>query len=485
MRSLPSQPQRPLTLISSTLALASVLLVLAGCASVPDATTTAPTDPATLASAQTLKGEAGAWPEQAWWRGFNDPQLNALMDEAFANSPDMLAASARLKKARAFSGQVKAAMEPDARFNASIQETKQSLNMGFPPSFKDFLLDGYHPSTRITVEANYDLDLWGKSKAAVRGAAGQQKATELEAVVVRQNLSVAIARAYVELNHLYETRDYLADLKHGADVKLELYQARADRHLEPQDTVLRARDEQAQVAGRIAAVDGAIAAQGHLIATLTGAGPDRALRLTRPNLAPADTYGLPDDVHANLLGRRPDVLAARLRVEAQGQNIKYTQADYYPNVKLSAYFGLQAIGIPNLTNDGSDIGGIGPAFSLPLFHQKRLDAAYRSAEADYDLAVADYDTTLTRALQDVANAANGTRTTVGQVKSAQARRDSAEDGYQLSSARFQRGLATKMEILTAHANVVTADSALSDLKAQAYNDRISFIAALGGGYASK
>ncbi len=470
--------------LASTVSLAALLLILAGCASVPEATTTKPVDPNSLAADLSLTGHGGQWPAQTWWQGFNDPQLNNLMSEAFTNAPDLLAAKARLEKAQAFSDQITAATQADASFNASLSETKQSLNMGFPDAFKDFLLDGYHPSTRITVDANYDLDLWGKSKAAIRGAAGAQQASRLEAEVVRQNLAVAVARAYVELDHLYETRDHLAELKLGADIKLDLYQQRADHHLEPQDTVLLARDDQARAAGQIAVIDGAIRTQNNLIAALVGAGPDRGLTLTRPHLAPTDTAALPDDVRASLLGRRPDVEAARLRVEAQGENIKYVRGDFYPDVKLNAYFGLQAIGIPQLTQSGSDIGGIGPALSLPLFHQKRLNASYRSAEADYDDAVATYDQALTRALQDVANAASGTLSTTDQLKSAQIRRDSAQTSYELTKARFARGIGTKIDVLTAHSRVVIADSTLSDLQAQAYNDRISFIAALGGGYSS-
>lgn len=471
------------SILMSTVALAALLLTLANCASVPDSMVAKPVDPTSLASSQTLTGQAGRWPAQAWWRGFNDPQLNDLMTEAFAHSPDMVAAAARLKKAQAFSEQVTAAIKPDASFNASVSETKQSLNMGFPPAFKDFLLDGYHPSSRITVDANYNLDLWGKSKAAIRGAIGAQKAAQLESEVVRQNLSVDVTRAYVELSHLYETRDYLAELKLGSDIKLDLYQKRADHRLEPKDTVLMARDDQAQIEGRIAAIDGAIRAQGNLIAALIGAGPDRTASLTRPALAPVDISALPDDIRAGLLGRRPDVEAARLRVEAQGANLNYVKADYYPDLKLNAYFGLQAVGIPQLTQQGSDVGGIGPAVSLPLFHQHRLDAAYHSAEADYDAAVATYDQTLTKALQDVADAASGALATTDQIKAAQVRRDSAQTTYELTKARFTKGIGTKIDVLTAHAKVVVADSTLSDLQAQAYNDRISFIAALGGGYA--
>ncbi len=466
-------------------ALALVLALMAACATPPQRQTLTPVAPDSLASAQTLAGQTGAWPDQTWWQGFNDPQLNALMDEALANSPNLQAAQARLEKAQAVSDQVKAAMDPDLTLNASTSETKQSLNMGFPAAFQSFLPQGYWNETRITLDANYDIDLWGKSHDALKAAAGSEKAAALDTQVARTDITTALARAYVELARLYDERDSLAELKMGADIKVSLDQARFDHNVDPKDVLIAAQDEQQQVISRIATLDSLIKVQGDLIAALVGAGPDRALSLTRPKLAPTEIATLPADVRLNLLARRPDVQAAMLRVEAQDQGIRYARADYYPNLKLNAYFGIQALskgGFNSLFDSGSDIGGIGPAISLPLFHQKRLDATYKGYEADYDSAVATYDQAIVSALQQVADAAGKAQATADQLQAAQSRVDLAQQAYDLSKARMASGLASKIEVLTAHSRLVTAQSALSDLQAQAYTDRIAFIAALGGGY---
>ena len=482
MHALRFYTSRPVAKALRLFPIAAVAALMAGCASVPPSTTVAPLAATDLASTQTLASQSGTWPASNWWQGFNDPQLNGLMDEALAHSPSLLAAQARLDKAQAFEDQVHATLKPTLTLNGSVVETKQSLNMGFPPAFKDFLPGGYLPEGRFTVDANYDIDLWGKSRAAIKGAASQSRAAELDTVVVRQNIATAVVNAYVELNRLYETRDELALLKQGSDIKLDLYQARADHKLDARDVLLSAQDDQAQIAQRIAATDGAIRLQASAIAALVGAGPDRGLTIARPQLAPVDVNTLPDNVPLDLIGRRADIAAARLRVEAQGQNIKYTRADFYPNLKLNAYWGVQALGLQYLGSPDSQIGSIGPAISLPIFNGGRLRANYRGAEADYNDAVATYDDTLTTALQQVADAASATQTTAGELTAAQARRDSAETTYELTKARFGKGLNTKMDVLTAHAKVVAIDSALTDLRAQAYRDRVSFIAALGGGF---
>lgn len=475
----------------SILALVVAAFGLAACATVPPSTTDTPVKAETLASEQSLKGDAaGQWPAQAWWTGFNDPQLNTLMDEAFKNAPDLKAAKARVEKATAFYDQVHAVLSPTVTLNGSIASTKSSLNMGFPDAFKSFLPQGYWYADRLAFDASYDIDLWGKSHAALKGALGQARAADLEAEVARQALAQQIARAYIELDRLYTERDDLNEIKQGADVRVQLIQARIDHNLDTADTLLRSQDDQAQVNQRLAIVDGAIRVQGNLIAALVGAGPDRGLNLTRPQLAPVGVDTLPADIRVNLLGRRPDVQAARLHVEAAAHQIKYTKADFYPNVKLNAYLGLQGLGkdglgLDALTKNNSDIGSIGPAISLPLFNGGSLKAAYRSSEADYDQAVAIYDQTLTRALQEVADAAANTQSTADQLKAADTRVASAKGTYDLTKARFAKGLGTKIDVLQAHSAWIAAELDQSNLKAQAYNDRIHFIAALGGGFQSQ
>ncbi len=466
----------------SLFALITAAFGLAACASIPKASVDTPVAAEALASAETFKGEAGTWPAQDWWKGFNDPQLNALMDEAFANAPDLKAAAARMKKADAMFDQIKAGMEPTLTLNASVIETKQSLNMGFPNAFKSFLPSGYLPQGRATLDANYDIDLWGKSHAALKGTLGQAQATALEAEVTKQTLTASIARAYVELDRLYQERDDLSEINRGAGIRVDLVQARLEHNLDDMDTLLRAKDDQAKVAQRLSAIDGAIRIQSNLISALVGAGPDRGLGLTRPKLAPAGVDSLPDDVRVNLLGRRPDVQAARLHVEAAGHQIKYYKADFYPNVKLNASWGVQSVSLQYLGQPDSQIGSIGPAISLPIFKGGQLRAQYRSAEADYDAAVATYDQTLVQAMQQVADAAAGTQSTVSQLKQAQARTASAQSTYDLSKARFGKGIGTKVDVLAAHSALIAAQLDESNLTAQAYNDRIRFIAALGGGF---
>ncbi len=473
----------------------TLALLLGGCASVPPSSTDTPVALSDLKADQSLAGDARIqWPQAQWWTAFNDPQLNALMDEALTRAPDIKAAHARLEKAQSYYDQVRAVLSPTATLNASTAEAKSSINMGSPdqvPGFsgfspKDLMPHGYWNLTRVSIDASYDIDLWGKSHAALKGSLGLARAAQVEEAAARDSVALSITRAYVELDRLYKMKDALLLIKKGADIRVQLMQARADHELETADAVLRAKDDQTHLVMQLAQVDGAIKTQGYLVAALAGEGPDRAATLTRPQLADIVTdAGLPGDLPANLLGRRPDVIAARLRIEAQSENIKYTRADFYPNLNLTAYIGQQALskgGLQEFLKDGSGIGSIGPAISLPLFNGGRLKAAYRGAEADYDSAVATYDSTLTTALQEVADATSGAQSTNAQLTAATTRADDANKAYELAKARFGRGLNTEIDVLLAHAQWVMLQNDVTNLKAQAYDDRLTLVAALGGGY---
>jgi NodT family efflux transporter outer membrane factor (OMF) lipoprotein len=492
-------PIRVNTTVKSAATTLSLVLFLSACAAIPPATTDTPVALSDLKADRSLAGDApnssrAQWPEAKWWTAFGDPQLDTLMDEALSRAPDIKAARARFEKAQSYHDQVRAVLTPTATLNVSDSESKSSINMGTPnavPGFsgfspKDLLPHGYWNLTRVSLDANYNIDVWGKSHAALKGSLGLEKAAEVEAIAARDGVALNLARAYVELDRLYKMRDALALIKKGADIRVGLMQQRADHALETADAVLRSKDDQTHLVMELAQVDGAIKTQGYLIAALAGEGPDRAAAITRPQLADvsADT-GLPADLPANLLGRRPDIIAARLRIEAQSENIKYTRADFYPNVSLTAYVGQQALskgGFNEFFASGSGIGAIGPAVSLPLFNGGRLKAAYRGAEADYDSAVATYDSTLTEALQQVADAASGAQSTQAQLAAAQVRADDADKAYELAKARYGRGLSTEIDVLLAHAQWVQLQNDVTNLKAQAYDDHLSLIAALGGGY---
>jgi NodT family efflux transporter outer membrane factor (OMF) lipoprotein len=215
-----------------------------------------------------------------------------------------------------------------------------------------------------------------------------------------------------------------------------------------------------------------------------GAGPDRGLSIKPPMLPMSKGFGLPSNLPAELLGRRPDVVASRLRVEAAAQRIDQAKAGFYPNVDLRALVGLESLGLHNLLLGGSSFGAVGPAVSLPVFDGGRLRAQYRGAETDYAEAVAIYDGTLTQALREVADASASSRALSTRLERSRAAEADARTAWTIAGNRYRGGLATYLDVLTAEDALIQSHREVALLEARAFTLDIALIRALGGGYHS-
>jgi NodT family efflux transporter outer membrane factor (OMF) lipoprotein len=217
------------------------------------------------------------------------------------------------------------------------------------------------------------------------------------------------------------------------------------------------------------------------IAALLGAGPDRGLTIARPVEPTLPAFGLPSNLPADLLGRRPDVRAARFRVEARASQIRQAKAGFYPSINLSAFIGPQVLGLSQFFNDASLAGSAGPAISLPIFRGGALSANLRGARAAYDEAVASYDGTLVHALQDVAQTATSQRALAQQLAHARAARDAAEIAYRAANDRYRGGLYNYIAVLTAENTLIASRRTVSQLEARGFSLDIAMVRALGGG----
>jgi NodT family efflux transporter outer membrane factor (OMF) lipoprotein len=232
----------------------------------------------------------------------------------------------------------------------------------------------------------------------------------------------------------------------------------------------------------LAEVDEEIARDRNRIAALVGAGPDRGLSLVRPPIAMAQGFGAPQDLALGLLGRRPDIVSARLRAEAAASRIRQARADFYPNINLAAVIGLQSFGLANLIEHRSIYGNVGPAISLPLFNQGSVGGRYAEARARYDEAVGNYNQALITALREVADALAGKKALLDRLTAERAALAQAESVYSAARKRFEAGLSSRLELLSAEEALLPRRQAVADLEARAFSLDIDLIRALGGGF---
>jgi NodT family efflux transporter outer membrane factor (OMF) lipoprotein len=453
------------------------LLLSSACLSVPDlGPRPEPRAPETFAA--TFDAPSADWPADRWWESYGDPQLATLIGEGLAGSPTMAVAEARVRRAMANAQQAGAALQPSIDATASGGAVQVSENLGLP------VAQGWEDYGQVALGMTFDLDLWGRNRANLRAALSDTDAARADAAYARLTLSTAIAASYADLARLAALRDTANTNLRIREDTLRMMREREAQGLENRAVVARAESNRAAAAAELAAVDEQIELVRNAIAALVGQGPDRGRTISLPATARLDAFGLPPGLGVDIIGRRPDIVAARLRAEAQAQRIRAARAEFYPNVRLSALVGLQALGIGNLLQGGSVFGSAGPAVSLPIFSGGRIEGNYRGTRADYDAAVAYYDDALITALREVADVAARQRALGVRLRESRAGLEASATAHRLLEARYRGGLASYLEVLSAEDALNSDRRAVAELEASAFALDVALVRALGGGFHS-
>ena len=456
--------------------------ILSACAPLPS-TARAPAAIKTLDTYKTRQSLAGApdgkWPQEAWWRNYDDAQLDALIKEGLQNAPSMTVAEARLRRAMAMTQISDSASQP--QLNASVKPTleKQSYHYLFP---KSYVPQGWNDYGMAGLNFNWEIDFWGKHKAALAAATSLQEARAAEVAEARLTLATAIASSYGELARLYALQDNAKAAVATREKSLDLLKQRHAQGMEMLANVKQSQARKASVEEELLAINEQVALQRNRIAALLGAGPDRGLTLERPSIKLIKKFTLPEQLQLNLLGRRPDIVAARLQVNAMTHSIEKQKAAFYPNVNLAAMIGLQSLGLNRLAQSDSYMGSVGPAVTLPLLTGGRLQGELRSAQADRDEAVGVYNNAVTQALQEVANAIVSQKALTQQIQKLQEATDAASEAHRIIHNRYRVGLASYLDVLMAEEALLASQHALRDLQSRSFIVDVALIKALGGGY---
>jgi NodT family efflux transporter outer membrane factor (OMF) lipoprotein len=467
------------SLLSPRFGAAAFLLALAGCGVSDLGPKPLPRPPETIAATQSLPAGTAKWPEDAWWQGYGDPQLTALIEEGLKASPDVATATARYRRAAGVVQQAGAAGLPSLDLRGQAQLAKQSYNNGFPPQF---LPQGWNDTGQIAASFNFDLDLWGKNRAALAAATSDHRAAAIDVHQAELLLATGIASAYVDLARLFAVRDVRRAELTIREGSLKLVSDRVRNGLDNRGSTAQSEAQAANARGALAEAEQGIAMRRHQLAMLIGAGPDRGLAIAPPALSLAPERGLPPGVTTDLIGRRPDVVAARERVEAAASRIKVARADFYPAVNLSALVGFQSLGLSNLLLGGSTFGNVGPAVSLPVFRGGALQGQYKGARATYDEAVATYDRTVLAAYQEAADAVTAQGAIARRLVEARTALTASTEAYSIARRRYEGGLSNYLDVLAVEDRLVQARTAMAELEAAARSADIALIRALGGGF---
>jgi len=443
-------------------------LALAGCAGPHVATEHV----APVAPSAAWRTDAGptAPLDRAWWRGFGDPALAALVERALANNSDIAIAAARVREARANERLARAQLLPTLDAGAAAGRSRSVSAFGTPleQSF-----------AQPQLQAAYEVDLFGRLADSVSAARSAYLASEAARDAARLSVAGATASLYITLlgldARLAVARDTLAARgnalrlatsrdKAGYSPKLELEQAQAEY------------DATAQI---IPQIETAIARAEDGLSTLVGDVPGPVTRGGK--LDALTTPAIPEGLPSALLDRRPDIAQAANQLAAADASLAVSRKRFLPQLRLS---GSAGAAFSTLLADPITIWSIGGSVLAPLFEGGRLRAQAEASAAQRDQAAQGYRRTVLTSFREVEDALASVAHLDAQIALARHQRDTLAEALRLATNRYREGYSPYLEQLDAQRNLLSAQLALVGLETDAFTARVQLYQAMGGGWST-
>jgi multidrug efflux system outer membrane protein len=468
----------------------AMALILAGCAHMaPDQNPLAKRDAANVQLSSDIKLAREGWPEAQWWTAYHDAQLDALIKQALSGNPSLDKAAAQIS--RALSGVQRSAAE--LGMEADVYATANRQRYSGTGLFPAPIGGAYFSEETLRLEARYNFDWWGKNKAQIAAAVGQVNAGRASYAQAEQALSSAIAQSYFRLQGNWARSANLAQMIEAQNAlvqdkarRIQNGLANADEQRAAETELRLMQKQQAQISADIAREREALRALLGVDGSAATADADALVKGLQPRtMQPegrAQAHALPERLGLELLARRPDLQAARWRVQAALSQIDVTKAAFYPDVNLSGSIGLDSISYEHLLSAPSRTLFLGPTLTLPLFDSQRLNAELASARSARNEVIADYNLAVVQAARDVAQDAVQLQGIEQQIARQQDASASAAAQLRSAQSRLQAGLADNGSVLNARLALLRQQDADLSLQQMQLLAEVALTNALGGGY---
>ncbi|MHB1947683.1 MAG: efflux transporter outer membrane subunit [Gammaproteobacteria bacterium] len=413
-----------------------------------------------------------------WWEKFKDPQLNHLIEIALADSPNFQIAQSRLYRAQRIADAAVSPLLPSSDLSGVVTREHYTANWIIPPPFGGITAS----YGNLSLNFHYELDFWGKNRQALAARISEIRAAEADLAASRLIISTAVASAYFQL----QTNRVLLQIDNAILKQRKELQTIVSTRL-AHNLISGIPHNQANVDTQsaelaVARAKEAVQISRHQLAVLMGKNPlNTTINLPR-YVYHENHLRLPPVIPANLLGRRPDIVASRWRVEAAAHQVNVAKARCFPNINLSGFLSYQALGLGRLFAPSSKDNNIQGAFDLPIFDAGLRHANVDTRYAEYDTAVNQYNQTLLTALRDVADQLS----ILAAVKSQQTAQShvlkNTLQNYKLTQSRYHHGITDYSQVLQLKGVLLNQQQIEIQLQAQRILTVVAMIKALGGDY---
>ncbi|HEK1692955.1 TPA: TolC family protein [Pseudomonas putida] len=449
-------------------------LALAACAVGPDYK--APdTEPARLASDVQAKAFDRSRFESVWWKQFDDPVLNQLVQASLDGNRDLRVAFARLKSARAIRDDAANDQLPVVTSRASSE-----IGKGQVPGQTDQRVNSERYD--LGLDMAWELDLFGRIQRQIEASDAQAAAAQADLQQLQVSLIAELVDAYGQLRGAQlREKIAVANLKtqqESRSITVTLRDAGVGNELD----VVRADARLAGVEATVPQLQAEQARARHRIATLLGQRPDALSVDLSPKALPAIAKALPVGDPGELLRRRPDIRSAERQLAAATANVGVATADLFPRVSLSGFLGFTAARGSQIGSSAANAWGLGPSITWAAFDLGSVRARLRGARADAEGALANYEQQVLLALEESANAFSDYDKTQQRLLSLMRQSEASRKAADLASVRYREGTVDYLVLLDAERERLSAEDAQAQGEVDLYRGIVSIYKALGGGW---
>jgi len=419
----------------------------------------------------------------AWWKSFQDPALNTLLDEAAANSQDLALAAARIEESRASLALTHSSRFPtvDASLGASrsqVSEHAGKLQPGANPRYNDF---------QPGISTAFEIDFWGKFQRADEAARARLLSVQANRGTVLASLYANVAQSYFALRS-YDAQVALAEQTLTTRREnLRLQNKRFEGGVVGELDVQQAAAEAAGIEATLLQAQQNRRATEATLAVLLGRGP---AAIVQPNVARGTAIDalysratVPAELPSDILNRRPDLVAAEQLLVAANADIGQAKAAYFPTIKLTASIGYESRQLSDLFNPSSLFWNLASGITQPLFRAGSIDAVVAGADARKAQAAAQYAQAVQGAFKDVHDALNAISSSEALVVTADKRIAALREVLRLANLRYSNGYSSYLEVLNAQRDLSQAESGVIDAKRAQLAGVVALYKAVGGGWA--
>jgi multidrug efflux system outer membrane protein len=431
-----------------------------------------------------------AWPGEKtevpvpvqWWRNYNDPVLDKMVEEALAHNTDLALAIARVDEARAQLGVTRADQVPGMSAGADasrnrISERSPTFFPGIKPKYTDL---------NTSLNASWEIDLWGKYRRATESARADLLATEFNREAVRLTLIAEVSQGYFNLRSLDAqvavTRETVATRLAALALQRKRFEAGVASELE----LRQVEAETAAAQALLPSLETQLAQQETALSVLLGRSPraivdtppERGTAIEALTVPPAVPAGLPSD----LLKRRPDLQEAEQRLVAANARIGVAKAAYYPSISLTGLLGVESATLADLFTSAARLWQFSASAAQTVFDAGKTRSQVAAASARQQQALVQYQSAIQNAFKDTLDALVAQRKARETLEADQARVAALQKALELAQLRYNNGVSSLLDVLDAQRGLLEAQLNQVEAHRAQLAATADLFKALGGGW---